>query len=123
MAETYNVYFGTTPAGLERLVSGISELSTVVVGIPLAYSTTYYWRVDATNENGTTTGDVWSFTTLAYDQPQSSARYKSDKSVVPMGTAFDPDTMYYTGENFIGGSVRRLVAAANNAIWYEAIEA
>ena len=29
----------------------------------MATSTTYYWRVDEKNAGGTTTGDVWSFTT------------------------------------------------------------
>jgi hypothetical protein len=31
----------------------------------LAPSVTYYWRIDSTNATGTTTGDVWSFTTAA----------------------------------------------------------
>ena len=31
----------------------------------LSYGTTYYWRVDAKNENGFTRGNVWSFTTCA----------------------------------------------------------
>ena len=31
----------------------------------LAASTTYYWRIDSKNSAGTTTGDVWSFTTAA----------------------------------------------------------
>ena len=29
----------------------------------MAYCTTYYWRIDPVNDDGTTTGDVWSFTT------------------------------------------------------------
>jgi hypothetical protein len=29
----------------------------------MAANTTYYWRIDEKNETGTTTGDVWSFTT------------------------------------------------------------
>jgi hypothetical protein len=30
---------------------------------PWENGTTYYWRIDEKNANGTTTGDVWSFTT------------------------------------------------------------
>ena len=35
----------------------------------MADSTTYYWRIDEKNATGTTTGDVWSFTTV----PEASA--------------------------------------------------
>ncbi|MHC4302222.1 MAG: hypothetical protein ACYS7Y_33600, partial [Planctomycetota bacterium] len=38
----------------------------------LSYSTTYYWRIDATNSSGTTTGDVWSFTTQALPRPSKA---------------------------------------------------
>ncbi len=57
----YDLYFGTTlPAA--PTVSGLSA-TTYVPGAPLAYATTYSWRVDAKNSSGTTAGDAWTFTT------------------------------------------------------------
>ena len=35
----------------------------------LSYSTTYYWRIDAVNNVGTSTGTTWSFTTAAAASP------------------------------------------------------
>ena len=63
-ATSYDVYFGTdsTPDGGEfegNISSTNFSLAT------LGYSTTYFWRIDAVNSNGTTTGNVWSFTTEA----------------------------------------------------------
>jgi hypothetical protein len=61
-ATGYAVYFGTdpTPDGTEFLQN---QGGTSYALGQLAYSTTYYWRIDATNGGGTTTGQVWSFTT------------------------------------------------------------
>lgn len=56
------VYFGTTSPGV---FLGSQSGSTFAAG-PLQTDTTYYWRVDGINENGKTTGDVWSFTTQYY---------------------------------------------------------
>ena len=56
--ETYTVYFGTAS---DPPVVG--EQSTSSYQPSLAPNTTYYWRVDATNQNGSTVGPVWSFTT------------------------------------------------------------
>ena len=58
-AESYNVYFGTSAPG--ELQSSQTETS-FDAGI-LEANTTYFWRVDTVNANGTTTGTVWSFTT------------------------------------------------------------
>jgi hypothetical protein len=121
MAETYGVYFGKTSGSLTLVAASIAGVTYAVPTVPLEYSTTYYWRVDATNEYGTTTGDEWHFTTLAFDPPHSTYRYRSDGSLVPDGTAFNVTTMYYTGENFMNVS-RRLVAAAANAIFYEKVD-
>ena len=47
-----------------------SDMVSEQTGNEYSYSglntgTTYYWRVDEVNENGITTGDVWSFTTYS----------------------------------------------------------
>jgi hypothetical protein len=68
MAETYNVYWGTDPGGLQQIASGLTE-PVCSPPLPLDYSTIYYWRVDAVDEGGTTTGDVWQFTTLVFKPP------------------------------------------------------
>jgi len=58
-ATSRNVYFGeNSPASLIG-----SPLVTSIDASPLHYSTTYYWRVDEISAAGTTSGDVWSFTT------------------------------------------------------------
>lgn len=58
---SHNVYFGTSnpPA------SQGSQSGTTYDPGTMAENTTYYWRVNEVNSNGTTTGPVWSFTTSA----------------------------------------------------------
>jgi len=121
MSELYTLYFGETSGDLDLVAASIDGLTYAVPTPPLDYDTTYYWRVDATNEYGTTTGDEWSFTTLAFDPPHTTYRYRADGTPVPDGTEYDPETMYATGENFVNVS-RRLVAAADNAIYYETVD-
>jgi len=58
-ATSYDVYFGTTPALL--FVTNTTE--TNYNPGTLNYNTTYYWRIDSRNAYGTTTGNLWSFTT------------------------------------------------------------
>ncbi len=61
-ATSYNVYFGTNPSSL-TLRSTQAGLSFTPGG--LAYSTTYYWRIDPSNNGRVTTGQTWNFTTAA----------------------------------------------------------
>ncbi|HEB26231.1 MAG TPA: hypothetical protein ENI05_00440 [Porticoccus sp.] len=100
MAETYDVYFGLVSGSLELVSAGQSELSISVL-VTLEYNTAYQWRVDATNEIGTTTGDVWTFTTMAFDPPVVSGGVGSASGLNNMAT------------------VKRLVAIANNKVFYE----
>jgi len=58
-ATSHDVYFGTSSPGVFQ---GNQAGTTFDPGV-LAYETTYYWRIDEKNEVGTTTGQVWSFTT------------------------------------------------------------
>jgi len=62
LATSHDVYFGTdsTPDTGEFQVN---QTGTTFDPGTLAESTTYYWRVDEVNDEGTTTGQVWSFTT------------------------------------------------------------
>jgi hypothetical protein len=61
-ASSHGVYFGTdsTPDASEFI--GNQSGTTFNPGT-LSPATTYYWRIDQVNAQGTTTGDVWSFTT------------------------------------------------------------
>ena len=60
---TYDVYFGTDNPPATKVSSGQS--ATTYAPGTLATGTTYYWNVIAQDKHGsTTTGPVWSFTTL-----------------------------------------------------------
>ncbi|MBN1270626.1 MAG: hypothetical protein JXB04_13640 [Kiritimatiellae bacterium] len=61
-AWSYDVYFGTNAVPGTNDFQG-STLSTFFKPGTLQTRTVYYWRVDASNTAGLTTGDVWSFTT------------------------------------------------------------
>ena len=58
-AESHDVYFGKTNP---PPYMGNQESTEFVPGI-LEGATTYFWRIDEKNANGTSTGDTWSFTT------------------------------------------------------------
>jgi len=55
----HNIYFGTNNP---PPFVGSQTATTFKLG-PLALTTTYYWRIDEVNPMGTTTGELWSFTT------------------------------------------------------------
>jgi PKD repeat protein len=57
--DTHVVYFGTSQ--IPPMIG--SQSSTGLVTGVLNERTTYYWRVDEVNEQGTTVGTTWSFTT------------------------------------------------------------
>ena len=129
-ADTYNVYMGTevgeTPwsENMELIVDS-SPLSYIVqsylatatkfvypyTGLAV-YNYQYYWRVDTKNIFGETTGDNWSLTTITFDPPVSS--YRGDFSGVE-GIDWNWD-----GKNNMV-IVKRLVAAAKDALYYEVI--
>ncbi len=62
-AASHDVYLGTTnPPAFLRNQTG----RTVYFDEGLEYRATYYWRIDEVNARGTTTGDLWTFTTGRY---------------------------------------------------------
>lgn len=60
-ASTHDVYFGTVSPGTYQ---GNQTSTSFKPGL-LERGRTYFWRVDETNQAGTTIGDVWSFRTRA----------------------------------------------------------
>jgi len=67
-ATSYDVYFGTDSTPDSDEFKGNQTSISYDLGL-LNYNTTYYWRMDAKNANGTTTGDLWSFTTEIEQAP------------------------------------------------------
>lgn len=59
-ATSHDVYFGTT----NPPESHGNQAETSYYTGSMAYHTTYYWRINERNAGGTTTGDLWSFTTV-----------------------------------------------------------
>ena len=100
MAETYDIYFG--PTGDLSLISFDQSELSIEVPYTLDYNVEYSWRVDATNEFGTTTGDVWSFTTLVFAPTAVSV----DGGGNPTGL-----------NNMV--TLKRLVVASNDGVFYE----
>jgi len=59
---TYNLYFGTSPTA--AMVSH-NQTGTSYAPGTLAYNTTYYWKIEATDNHGAAaTGPLWDFTTV-----------------------------------------------------------
>ena len=73
-ATSHDVYFGTVSPGT---FIGNQAGTTFDTGT-MANGTTYYWRIDEKNAGGTTTGDVWSFTTIVRRTLTSSSTTGGD---------------------------------------------
>ena len=62
MARRYDVYFGSTAGTIALVSEDQTARAYVLTGLEL--DSTYYFRIDSVNEFGTTTGHVFSFSTL-----------------------------------------------------------
>lgn len=68
-ATSHDVYFGTSEAAVESATTGAAgfflgnQTETTIDPGDLTPDTEYFWRIDEVNDNGTTKGDVFSFTT------------------------------------------------------------
>jgi hypothetical protein len=139
-ADTFDVYYGTESGNLTKVSDAQAGTSFAVTGItngsPYEHLTTRYWRIDSTNVGGTTTGDEWSFTTIRSNPPTQTYFYATTGQYYQLlvqadGSYGDPpgvgvedvDFVFLAAgyeANFIRTS-RRLVAAANDKMWYEDI--
>ncbi len=124
MAETYSIYWGTSSGNLSLIASDISDLfyPMPIEGV-LDYNTTFFWRIDATNEFGTTEGTEWYFATIVFTPPIPTYDLVSGGNGNGPPGVDDPPGVegvdwVWTGLNSMV-TTRRLVAAAKNAIFYE----
>lgn len=112
-ATSYDVYYGEDAGSLSLVSGGQIGLSFTISGItlgsPFEYLISRTWRIDAINAVGVTVGDVWTFAVIAFDPPLPTG-VTLDASGDPTGTP--------TGESGML-TLKRLVAAAEDKIWYE----
>ncbi|MBI4776772.1 MAG: hypothetical protein HY788_21760 [Deltaproteobacteria bacterium] len=85
----YEVYFGTNGSPGSEEYKGTMPTSDYDPGI-LQYNTDYYWRIDTTDGDLTTTGDVWHFKTQAATFPPGPEllSYVINKTDVQVNEAF-----------------------------------
>jgi hypothetical protein len=96
------------------------------------YNTTYYWRIDAKNKGGVTTGDTWQFTTVLGGSitgrvidtagmgiPNITVKVFTATSAVADVTTTDADGNYTIGMGLKTGNYR--VGFFDEAGWYVAV--
>lgn len=72
--ENYAVYFGEDELNLTKLADVTYSANPTYQVTGLNPATTYYWRIDASNNKGNATGNVWMFRTIA-NVPQGMVGY------------------------------------------------
>lgn len=115
--DTYEIYFREQGEDWDLIGAAQVGVEYVLDFGYIDYEKTYEWRVDATNEFGTTTGDTWSFDSIVFDPILPGASGGSGGGGGGGGSGEESSP---TGENNMI-TLRRLVAAANSKIWYEDI--
>ncbi len=85
-ADTYDIYVGDAADNLTLLSSAQVGTSLILTDVQRAlFTATGYWRVDATNISGTTTGDVWNFTCAAPGKAQNPTPIDTAEDVEIVG--------------------------------------
>ncbi len=93
--ETFDVYLGTDFNSVFDANRNSPEFKsnqpfTQYFPGTLLFNTTYYWRIDGVNNGGTTTGDVWSFTTETWTTaPEPASNPQPFDSATGVSTSVD----------------------------------
>jgi hypothetical protein len=118
MALTYYLYING-----ELVTDEISGLLYELTDALLDYDTEFTWRADVVNEFGITTGDNWTFTTIAFVPPIAS--YILIEGGNGKGPNDDPPGIEWVDWKWSGLNnmitIKRLVAAIDNRLFYESI--
>ncbi|MHC4620917.1 MAG: hypothetical protein ACYTEQ_24485 [Planctomycetota bacterium] len=102
-ATSHDVYFGTDSTPDSGELQGNQTATTFDPGT-MANNTTYYWRIDEVNGDGTTTGNVWSFTTETAPQPPGQASNPSPANSAT-GVSIDADLSWTAGSGSTSSDV------------------
>ena len=98
----YTVYIGLDADNLAAVATDITAKS-YKYDVQLQPDKTYYWRVDAKNDEGTTTGTVWSFNTI-----RGGVLFYTDFNTTP--EAFHTAYPGTGNVNIINGNTQKTVA-------------
>lgn len=118
--ETYTFRIIEKDAIVPTVIEGLTatQLGNIADYLTFEWDTTYYWRVDTVNEFGTTEGDQWSFTTVPLYRIIPSFQLINGSVLGPLDGGIEGIDFRWIGDNMMT-TVKRLIAAANNRIWYE----
>ena len=97
-ATSRDVYFGTSSPGTFQ---GNQTATTFDTGT-MSNNTTYYWRIDEVNASGTTTGTIWSFTTIVAAPGQASSPSPSNSAT---GVSITADLSWSPGSGSTSSDV------------------
>ena len=127
---SYDLYWGTgrslgadaalrTPVRTRYTAWTIRRPGTTAADRRLASATTYYWRVDAKNEHGTTEGTVWSFTTTDDPGPQPPPGGGDPPPVTPppAGGGYTAITISIADQSVTEGNRGRLITTGYTPRW------
>ena len=115
---------GTNGTTNELLIDGVSYLnSSAVTYAPssdlFSWDDPVSWRVDTTNEYGTTTGDTWTFDALNLDHLRVTyTLIDGGSGNGPYDGGVEGTDFWYTGLNNVI-TLKRLVVVSKNRVFYE----
>lgn len=100
-ATSHDVYFGTSnpPAVVQNQAASTYDPGTMTL------STTYYWRIDEVNIDGTTTGPVWSFTVEAPTPPAKAQLVSPANGATGVSVDANPDIVWTAGTGAVSHNV------------------
>lgn len=121
--ETYVFRIIEKDGVLPTVITGLtaSELKDIGEYLHLKHHTTYYWRVDTVNQFGTTIGDAMEFRTITFNPPSASWELiVGGSGLGPFDGGIEGVDFRWIGNNSMA-TVKRVVAVANNRLWYEEV--
>ena len=123
-ATGFDLYFGSSAGSLGLVASGLTaeQVTATAKQVNDRYysaGASYAWRVDAFNDAGTTTGDVWTFDVISYpsfdpDREKDPEDPEDPDNIDPDGRLVDDDDFTISGG---GRHSRYLVEVGHKTVY------